>query len=78
MKSKLKICVVLVDRANYGRLFPVMHELKNNQECILQTICSGTMMLEKASKTFAVLRPLLWLALIPRDGPETRRRTRVN
>ena len=47
MKSKLKICVVLVDRANYGRLFPVMHELKNNQECILQTICSGTMMLEK-------------------------------
>ena len=47
MKQKLKICVVLVDRANYGRLFPVMHELKNNKDCILQTICSGTMMLEK-------------------------------
>ena len=47
MKQKLKICVVLVDRANYGRLFPVMHELKSNKECILQTICSGTMMLEK-------------------------------
>ena len=44
---KRKVCVVLVDRANYGRLKPVMHALADRPELELQVICSGTMVLER-------------------------------
>ena len=44
---KISIAVILVDRANYGRLFPVMREIKLSSHLQLLTICSGTMMLEK-------------------------------
>ena len=44
---KKSIAVILVDRANYGRLFPVMREIKLSSHLQLLTICSGTMMLEK-------------------------------
>lgn len=45
--TKRVICTVLVDRANYGRIWPVMKEIKSHPNLHLQTICSGTMLLER-------------------------------
>jgi UDP-hydrolysing UDP-N-acetyl-D-glucosamine 2-epimerase len=42
-----KICVVLVDRANYGRLKPVMYEIKNHPRLELQLVVAGTMVLRR-------------------------------
>jgi UDP-hydrolysing UDP-N-acetyl-D-glucosamine 2-epimerase len=39
--------VVLVDRANYGRMKPVMHAIQNHPDLELQIICTGTMLLER-------------------------------
>ena len=39
--------MVLVDRANYGRLKPVMHEIDQHDELTLQVIATGTMVLER-------------------------------
>ena len=44
---KRKICVVLVDRANYGRLKPVLTALSKRPEVALQLIAAGTMVLER-------------------------------
>ena len=46
MKIK-KICVLLVDRANYGRMYPVMKALDEDPDLELQVICAGTMLLER-------------------------------
>ena len=54
-----KICVVLVDRANYGRLKPVMEILKCDKRFALQIICTGTTLLEKHGKV---------VDLIEKDG----------
>lgn len=45
--SKKRVAVVLVDRANYGRLKPVMRELKKRRNVDMLTICAGTMLLER-------------------------------
>ena len=42
-----KVCVVLVDRANYGRLKPVMHAIAARPELELQVLAAGTMVLER-------------------------------
>lgn len=42
-----KVCVVLVDRANYGRLKPVMREIQQHPGLELQLIAAGTMLLER-------------------------------
>lgn len=42
-----RIAVVLVDRANYGRLRPVMQAIKADKGLELLTICAGTMLLER-------------------------------
>lgn len=42
-----KVCVVLVDRANYGRMHPVMHAIENDPNLKLITVCAGTMLLER-------------------------------
>lgn len=47
----MKITVVLVDRANYGRLKPVMVEMKSRPDMQLQVVCAGTMLLEKFGKS---------------------------
>jgi UDP-hydrolysing UDP-N-acetyl-D-glucosamine 2-epimerase len=39
--------VVLVDRANYGRLKPVMQAIKDHPELELQVLAAGTMVLER-------------------------------
>lgn len=51
-----KICVVLVDRANYGRLKPVMHALQDHSGIQLQTVCAGTMVLERFQQPVNVVR----------------------
>lgn len=45
--NKRKICVVLVDRANYGRLWPVMNAIRSRPELELQVVCAGSMVLER-------------------------------
>lgn len=47
VQSKRKICAVLVDRANYGRMHPVMKAINADPDLDLQTICAGTMLLER-------------------------------
>ena len=47
MKKVQKICVLLVDRANYGRMYPVMKALDEDLDLELQVICAGTMLLER-------------------------------
>ena len=47
VQSKRKICAVLVDRANYGRMHPVMKGIQSDADLDLQTICAGTMLLER-------------------------------
>lgn len=42
-----KVCVVLVDRANYGRLRPVMRAIDSSPDLQLSTLCAGTMLLER-------------------------------
>jgi UDP-hydrolysing UDP-N-acetyl-D-glucosamine 2-epimerase len=42
-----KICVVLVDRANYGRLKPVIRALAAQPTLELQILAAGTMVLER-------------------------------
>lgn len=42
-----KICVVLVDRANYGRLKPVMGAIQARNDLELQVLAAGTMVLER-------------------------------
>lgn len=42
-----KVCVVLVDRANYGRLKPVMQSIVEHPQLQLQVIATGTMVLER-------------------------------
>jgi UDP-hydrolysing UDP-N-acetyl-D-glucosamine 2-epimerase len=50
MAKRLKMVVVLVDRANYGRLRPVMLELRDREEVDLHVVCAGTMMLDRFGK----------------------------
>jgi len=45
--SKRKIAVVLVDRANYGRLKPVMEAMREIPQIELQVVCAGTMLLDR-------------------------------
>jgi hypothetical protein len=44
---KRKICVVLVDRANYGRLKPAMRIIAAHSALHLQVLAVGTMVLER-------------------------------
>ena len=45
--KRRKVCVVLVDRANYGRLKPVMQAIAAQTELELQVVAAGTMVLER-------------------------------
>jgi UDP-hydrolysing UDP-N-acetyl-D-glucosamine 2-epimerase len=47
---------VLVDRANYGRLKPVMHAIAEHPDLQLQVVCSGTMVLERFQQPVEVVR----------------------
>lgn len=51
-----KVCVVLIDRANYGRLKPVMRAIEEHPHLQLQTIVGGTMVLERFSRPVQIVR----------------------
>lgn len=48
---KRKILVVLVDRANYGRMKPVMRAIQLHPHLALQVVCAGSMVLERFGNT---------------------------
>ena len=53
--NKRKVCVVLVDRANYGRMKPVMRAIQKHPELELQIICTGTMLLERFGEAVKIV-----------------------
>lgn len=55
-RKRRRVCVVLVDRANYGRLKPVMREISFHPDLEMQTLCSGTMVLERFGSPVKVVR----------------------
>ncbi|WP_395739727.1 UDP-N-acetylglucosamine 2-epimerase [Prosthecobacter sp.] len=44
---KKKIAVVLVNRANYARMKPVMQALQHEPDVDMQTLCAGSMLLDR-------------------------------
>ncbi len=56
MNNRRKICVILVDRANYGRLKPVMKAIAQHPSLQLQVIAAGTMVLERFDQPVRVVR----------------------
>lgn len=55
-KPRRKVCVVLVDRANYGRLKPVMTAIEAHPALQLQVLATGTMVLERFDQPVKVVR----------------------
>jgi len=51
-----KVCVVLVDRANYGRLQPVMRAVAAHPALELQVVAAGTMVLERFDQPVNIVR----------------------
>ena len=56
MSSRRKVCVVLVDRANYGRLKPVMQAIADHPQLELQVLAAGTMVLERFDLPVRIVR----------------------
>lgn len=54
--TKRRVAVVLVDRANYGRLEPVMEALSQRPEIDMATVVGGTMVLERFGRPLEVVR----------------------
>jgi UDP-hydrolysing UDP-N-acetyl-D-glucosamine 2-epimerase len=54
--KRRKICVVLVDRANYGRLKPVMTAIERHPDLDLQVVAAGTMVLERFQQPVTIVR----------------------
>ncbi len=54
--TRRKVCVVLVDRANYGRLKPVMRAIAAHPRLELQVLAAGTMVLERFDQPVQVVR----------------------
>ncbi len=55
-RPQRKVCVVLVDRANYGRLKPVMRAIDDQPALELQVVCAGSMVLERFGRPVEVVR----------------------
>jgi UDP-hydrolysing UDP-N-acetyl-D-glucosamine 2-epimerase len=49
--ARRKILVVLVDRANYGRMKPVMTAIDQHPKLELQVVCAGSMVLKRFGST---------------------------
>lgn len=54
--GRRKVCVVLVDRANYGRLKPVMQAIKDHSQLQLQVLAAGTTVLARFGSAVNVVR----------------------
>ena len=55
-KKIRRVCAVLVDRANYGRMKPVMTELRDREDIDLQVAASGTLMLNRFGSPLEIIR----------------------
>lgn len=55
-RRKRRIAAVLVDRANYGRLKPVMQAIKTHPDLELQVVCAGTMVLNRFDRPVDIVR----------------------
>lgn len=51
-----KVCAVLVDRANYGRLKPVLKAIQARPELELQIVAAGTMVLERFGQPVRIVK----------------------
>jgi UDP-hydrolysing UDP-N-acetyl-D-glucosamine 2-epimerase len=51
-----KVCVVLVDRANYGRLKPVLRAMTQRPELEVQIVAAGTMVLERFGQPVKIVK----------------------
>lgn len=51
-ERKKHIVVVLIDRANYGRLSPVMSQLREDTRFRLSVVCGGSMVLERYGSAY--------------------------
>lgn len=54
--GRKRIAAILVDRANYGRMKPVMAAIRETPELVLQVICTGTMVLERFGSPIRIVR----------------------
>jgi GDP/UDP-N,N'-diacetylbacillosamine 2-epimerase (hydrolysing) len=54
--KRRKVCVILVDRANYGRLKPVMRAIQERPTLELQVLAAGTMVLERFDQPVRLVR----------------------
>jgi UDP-hydrolysing UDP-N-acetyl-D-glucosamine 2-epimerase len=54
--NKKKILIVLVDRANYGRMKPVMQALRDDPRFEISIVCTGAMLLERFGRSVDVVR----------------------
>jgi UDP-hydrolysing UDP-N-acetyl-D-glucosamine 2-epimerase len=52
----IKITTVLVDRANYGRLKPVLEIMHNDTDIELNIVCTGTMLLDRFGKSVDLVK----------------------
>lgn len=53
--GRKRVAVVLVDRANYGRLKPVMRAIDEHRRLALQVICGGTMVLDRFDRPVRIV-----------------------
>jgi UDP-hydrolysing UDP-N-acetyl-D-glucosamine 2-epimerase len=52
----IKITAVLVDRANYGRLKPVLEIMRDDIDIELNLVCTGTMLLDRFGKSVELVK----------------------
>jgi UDP-hydrolysing UDP-N-acetyl-D-glucosamine 2-epimerase len=55
-RARRRICVVLVDRANYGRMKPVMRAIETHPSLELAVVAGGTMPLERFGRAVDIVR----------------------
>jgi UDP-hydrolysing UDP-N-acetyl-D-glucosamine 2-epimerase len=56
INKKIKIITILADRANYGRLKPVLELLRDDDDIELYLICTGTMVLDKFGRAVNIVK----------------------
>ena len=52
----IKISTVLVDRANYGRLKPVLEIMRDDSDIELNLVCTGTMLLDRFGRSVDLVK----------------------
>jgi UDP-hydrolysing UDP-N-acetyl-D-glucosamine 2-epimerase len=56
LPDRKKVCIVLVDRANYGRLKPIMEAVRDSPRLEIQVLAAGTMVLERFDQPVRIVR----------------------